>query len=170
MRKDFGVDNSAKEAVRCITYSQKTCSQWPTCKYLSWSWSQAILHFQDEHPEEDSRQVKFLRMNLHREITCAKCKSVHVNNPIKLSCSNDLCEACLLDLMYSKEVEASDHLWEFQYFIRCPFCNGIRQVDSMAADSLNRLCGHSAPTADESWIEDPGHGISACKIYAVCPR
>jgi len=68
------------------------------------------LHFQDEHPEEDSRQVKFPRIRLLRETTCAKSKCFHVYNLIKLSCSNDMCEACLLDLMYSKEVEASDHL------------------------------------------------------------
>jgi len=50
---------SAKETVGRITYSQKTCFQCPTCKHLSQSRSQVILHFQDEHPEEDTRQVKF---------------------------------------------------------------------------------------------------------------
>jgi len=49
-----------------------------------------------------------------------------------------MCEACLLDLMYCKEVEAPDHLWGFQFFIRCPFCNYIHQVDDIAADFFAR--------------------------------
>jgi len=96
---------SAKRIVR-----RKKCSQCLTCKHLSRSKEPSHFHFQDEHPEEDSRQVKFPRIRLHRETTYAKCKCFHVYNLIKLSCSNDRCEACLLDLMYSKEVEASDHL------------------------------------------------------------
>jgi len=76
-------------------------------------------------------------------------QSFQVYNPIKLSCANDMREACLLDQMYCKEVEAPDYLWVFQFFIRCYFCNHIHQVDNMAADFLDRIYEHSVPYADE---------------------
>jgi len=121
------------ETVPWITYYQKTCSQCPICKHLHLSLSrkQAIEHFQDEHSEEDSSQAKFPRIWLHRETTCAKCNSFHVFDPIKLSCSNDMCETCLLDLKYFKD--------ESGFFIQCPFCNYGHQVDSMAADFIDRI-------------------------------
>jgi len=101
--------------LRLITYSRKTCSQCLTCKHLSLSRRQAVLHFQASHPEEDSRRIKFPRITLHRETTCAKCNNFHAYNLIKLSCSNDICEARLLDLIYYNEIETPDHVWEFNF-------------------------------------------------------
>jgi len=98
----------AKQTLLRITCSRKTCSQCPSCKHLSLSRKQALLHFQTYHPEEDSRQISFPRMNLHQEATCAKCKILHACNLIKLSCSNEMCEACLLDLIHCNEIETPD--------------------------------------------------------------
>jgi len=133
---------SAKETLRLITYSRKTCSQCLACKHLSLSRRQGLLHFQASHPEEYSRGIKFPRINLHCETTCAKCNNFHTYNLIKLRCSNDICEACLLDLIYCNcnEIETPDHVWPFQFLIWCSFCNYIHQVDSKAAAFSYDLC------------------------------
>jgi len=138
----------AKQTLLRITCTRKTCSQCPSCKHLSLSRKQALLHFQTYHPEEDSRQISFPRMNLHQEATCAKCKILHACNLIKLSCSNEMCEACLLDLIHCNEIETPDHVWEYQFLIRCPFCNYIHRVDSDAAVFLYELCELPLPITD----------------------
>jgi len=134
---------SAKETLRLITYSQKTCSQCLTCKHLSLSRRQALLHFQASHPEEDSRRIKFPRRNLHQETTCAKCNNFHAYNLIKLSCSNDICEACLLDLIkYCNEIETPDRVWEFQFLIRWPFCHYFHRIVKQQPSSMTYVNSH----------------------------
>jgi len=123
----------AKETSVLITCSRKCC---PTCKHLSLSRKQALFHLQTSHPEEDNSQITFPRINLHRETICAKCKTFHAYNLIKLSYSNEMHEVYLLGRINCNEIETPDHVWEYQFHIRCPFCNYIHRVDSEAAAFL----------------------------------
>jgi len=77
---------------------------------------------------------------------------LHAYNLIKLSCSNEMCEACLLDLIHCNEIETPDHVWEYQFHIRCPFCSYIHRVDSEAAAFLYELCELPLPITDAPWI------------------
>jgi len=123
-------------------------------KHLSLSRKQALLHFQTYHHEEDSRQITFPRMNLHKEATCAKCKILHAYNLIKLGCSNEICKVCLLDLIHCNEIETPAHAWKYQFLIQCPFCNYIHRVDSETAVFLYDLCELPLPITDAEWIEE----------------
>jgi len=111
----------AKATLQEMIHSQKTCSQCPTCKHLSLSRKEAPRHFETSHPQ-DSRQVKFPRLRPRREAPCAKCKASSAYNLINLNCSTEVCESCIFDLIYCKEMENTDDYWEFQFFIRCPYC------------------------------------------------
>jgi len=75
-----------------------------------------------------------------KSTTVQNAKDFHAYNLIKLSCSNEMCEACLLDLLYCNEIESPDHVWEFRFLIRCSFCNYVHRVDSEAAAFLYELC------------------------------
>jgi len=129
----------AKATLQETIHSQKTCSQCPSCKHLSLSRKEALIHFQTYHPHQDSHQVKFPRLKLRRETPCAKCKISSAYNLINLNCSNEMCESCIVDLIYCKEMENTEGAWEFQFFIRCPYCKCDHQVDTMAATLLFEL-------------------------------
>jgi len=141
-----------KETLLLITCSRKRV---PNVRYAS------IYHCSESKPcytfklltlKKTVVQITFPRMNLHRETICAKCKTFHAYNLIKLNCSNEMCDACLLDLIHCNEIETPDDVWEYQFHIRCPFCNYIHRVDSEATAFLYELCELPLPITDAPWI------------------
>jgi len=83
-----------------------------------------------------------------KSTTVQNAKDFHAYNLIKLSCSNEMFKACLLDLIYCEKIESPDHVWEFQFLVRWPLCNYVHQADSEAAAFLYELCELPLPITD----------------------
>jgi len=130
----------AKDNLTMITYSRKTCSKCPSCNQLFLSRKQAILHFQTSHTQDNASHVKFPRIPLHRNGLCFKCNSNQPSNLITLSCSTQLCETCLLDMIHCNECEGLDHVWYFHFHIHCSFCHKPHRIDPDAATFFYELC------------------------------
>jgi len=78
-----------------------------------------------------------------KSTTVQNAKDFHAYNLIKLSCSNEMCEACLLDLLYCNEIESPDHVWQFQFLIWCHsaimFINWIAAASYANSISLSQM-------------------------------
>jgi len=138
----------AKDNLTRITYSRKTCSQCLSCNQLFLSGKEAILHFQTSHIQDNASHVKFPRIPLHRNGLCFKCNFDKPSNLITLSCSTQLCESCLLDLIHCNEYEGLDHVWYFHFHIHCPFCHKPHRIDPDAATFFYELCELPIPISD----------------------
>jgi hypothetical protein len=122
----------AKSNLLLRTHSRKTCSRCPICNQLTLTRSEALLHLKTP-PETDAAHTKAPSIHIHRKKTCIMCKLNDSSNLINLTCQNELCESCLLDLVHANEIEEPDNACSVFYHMHCPFCNNPHRLDPEAA-------------------------------------
>jgi len=137
----------AKDNLIRATNSRKTCSQCPFCNLLFLTRKEAMLHFQTSHTQDNTSHIQYPRIHLHRDGLCALC---NFNKPfnLNLSCSLQLCESCLLDLMHCNEHEGSDHVTHFHFRIHCPLCRQPHFIDPHVATFLYDLSDYMIPISE----------------------
>jgi len=112
-----------------ITHSCKACSRCLICNLLTLTRKEALLHLKTSHPETNAAHTKLPRIHLDRKKMCTNCKPNDSSHLINLTCLKELCESCLLDLVYANEIEGPDHVGYFSFRIHCPFCNNQHWLD-----------------------------------------
>jgi len=78
-------------------------------------------------------------------------------------------EVYLLGRINCNEIEIPDHVWEYQFHIRCPFCNYIHRVDSDAAAFLYEWCELPLPITDAPWIQEDQQTLSVRVSHTQYP-
>jgi len=130
-----------KSNLLLTTHSRNTCCRCPICNQLTLTRREALLHLKTSHPETDAAHTKLPRIHLHRKKTCT--------NLINLTCRNELCESCWLDLVHANEIEGPDHACYFFFHMHCPFCNNTHRLDPEAAYFFYNLCNLPIPITEE---------------------
>jgi len=130
----------AKDNLTRITYSRKTCSQPILQSAIPYRKKKPFYILKLQTFKTTPLTWNSSRIPLHRNGLCFKCNFNKPSNLITLSCSTQLCETCLLDLIHCNECEGLDHVWYFHFHIHCSFCHKPHRIDPDAATFFYELC------------------------------